>query len=393
MGTLSAAEVRAALDDLLPRRTASTRLTSMGAGSDDLQSGRDYLAAMAPGGWAVPSWPADQGGRGADADDAATIGSVMREYVVPDLYPFAIGLGMVGPALLAHGTPEQQQRYLLAIADGSEIWCQMFSEPDAGSDLANVGTRAERDGDEWVVSGQKVWTSRAMWARWGILLARTDPTVPKHRGMSMFVVDMEADGVEVRPLRQMNGDQHFSEVFLHEARVGDADRVGDVAEGWSVAMTILAHERAGVSRGGGDGEARGARLPGWIDDLRAQGVLGDALNRQRVVAVHIADQTSKYTARRAAAASRPGPAGSGQKLRGSQGYQARAYTVTDLQGAEGMLTSSHGHIELMTAPSMSIRGGTDEIQRNILGERVLGLPGEPRVDRDVAWSESRKGVI
>ena len=273
MGALSAAEVRGALDDLLPRRTATTRLSSMGAGSDDLQSGRDHLAAMAPGGWAVPAWPADLGGRGADADDAATIGSVMREYVVPDLYPFAIGLGMVGPALLAHGTAEQRRQYLPSIADGSEIWCQMFSEPDAGSDLANVATRAERDGEEWLVSGQKVWTSRAMWARWGICLARTDPSVPKHRGMTMFVVDMTAAGVEVRPLRQMNGDEHFSEVFIHEARVGDADRVGDTAEGWAVAMTILAHERAGVSRGGGDGEARGAHLPGWIDDLRGQGVL------------------------------------------------------------------------------------------------------------------------
>ena len=391
-------DVRAALDGLLERRTDQTRLTSMGAGSDDLDDGRAYLAATVEGGWHVPTWPADHGGRDASVAENQLIGSVLREYVVPDLYPFAIGLGMVGPALLAHGTAQQQQRWLRPIASGAEIWCQMFSEPEAGSDLANVALSAERDGDEWRVGGQKTWTSRAMWAEWGICLARTDPAQPKHKGLTMFVVAMDAPGVDVRPLRQMNNDAHFSEVFIDGAEVPDAWRVGDVGEGWRVAMTILSHERAGAgSRGGGDGAKRGARVPTWIADLAALGALDDKVRRDEAMSIYAADMASRWTAQRAADEARsggsPGPAGSGAKLRTVSSYKRRAYLANRSAGAAGMLENGHGYIETVTAPSMSIRGGTDEIQRNILGERVLGLPGEPRLDRDVPWRESRKGLL
>ena len=369
----------------------------MGAGSDDLDDGRAYLAATVDGGWHVPGWPAEHGGRGADAAEEATVATVLREYVVPDLYPFAIGIGMVGPALLAHGTEEQQTRWLRPIAAGTEIWCQMFSEPEAGSDLANVGLRAERDGDEWLLTGQKTWTSRAMWAEWGICLARTAPDQPKHKGLTMFATRMDAPGVEVRPLGQMNGDTHFSEVFVDGARVPDTQRVGDVGEGWRVAMTILAHERAGGgSRGGGGDGAGEARLPTWIADLEPSGAWTDPVRRDTIADVHAADQVAKWTARRAADEAKggtPSPAGSGAKLRTVRSYKGRAYTTNRAVGPAGMLTDGHGYIETITAPSMSIRGGTDEIQRNILGERVLGLPGEPRLDRDIPWSESRKGVI
>jgi alkylation response protein AidB-like acyl-CoA dehydrogenase len=395
--------IRAELDAAgLARRQPDQRMTTMGAGSDDLESGRAYLAACVGGGWALPTWPAEFGGRGADAAEAAAIGRVQREYAVPDLYPYSIGLGMAGPTLLSHGTPEQQQRWLRPIADGSEIWCQMFSEPEAGSDLANVALRAERDGDEWRLSGQKVWTSRAMWAVWGLCLARTDPEVPKHKGLTMFAVDMAAPGVEVRPLVQMNGDKHFSEVFLDGARVPDTWRIGDVGAGWSVAMTVLAHERAlaGESRGGGDGQARGQRLPRWLADVAALGVLdgpGPAVWRDRAMRAMLASEAARLTAARSAAEARsgkaPGPAGSGAKLRKVAQYKAQAYLAKDAHGATGMLDDHEGQVEFMTAPSMSIRGGTDEIQRNILGERVLGLPGEPRVDRDVPWSRARKGVL
>ncbi len=390
--------IRAALDALLERRTAHTRLTTMGAGSDDLDDGRNYLAATVSGGWHVPTWPTQYGGRDASPQENALIGRVLREYVVPDLYPFAIGLGMVGPALLAHGTDTQRDDWLHDIASGTEIWCQMFSEPDAGSDLANVSMRAVRDGDEWVLEGQKTWTSRAMWASWGICLARTDPEQPKHKGLTMFALRMDQPGVDVRPLGQMNGDTHFSEVFVEGARVTDAWRVGDIGEGWRVAMTILAHERAGgAGRGGGDGAARAARLPTWIADLVELGVTDDSVLRDTIMAQHAVDQASRWTGQRAADQARsgsgPGPAGSGAKVRSVVSYKGHAYTTNRAAGAHGMLTEGLGYIETITAPSMSIRGGTDEIQRNILGERVLGLPGEPRLDRDVPWSESRRGVL
>jgi alkylation response protein AidB-like acyl-CoA dehydrogenase len=316
MADLTEDEVRAALDAILEPRTAETRLTTLGAGSDDLDDGRNYLAATVGGGWHVPSWPSQHGGRDASPRDNSLIGRVLREYVVPDLYPFAIGLGMVGPALLAHGTTAQQDKWLHDIASGTEIWCQMFSEPDAGSDLANVSTRAQRDGDEWILAGQKTWTSRAMWASWGICLARTDPDQPKHKGLTMFAVQMDQPGVEVRPLGQMNGDTHFSEVFVEGARVPDEWRVGDIGEGWRVAMTILAHERAGGgSRGGGDGKARTARLPTWIADLVPHGALEDPVRRNEIMALHAHDQSARWTGQRAADEARsgggPGPAGSG----------------------------------------------------------------------------------
>jgi alkylation response protein AidB-like acyl-CoA dehydrogenase len=388
-------EVRHALSQVLEPRRAEDRMTTMGAGSDDLEPGRRYLASTVEGGWAVPAWPTEHGGRDADPDEVQVVNRVLREFAVPDLYAYMIGLGMCGPALLAHGNEDQQRRWLRPIASGAEIWCQMFSEPEAGSDLANLALRAERDGDEWVLDGQKVWTSRAVWAQWGLCLARTDPEVPKHNGLTMFGVDMHAPGVEVRPLLQMNGDGHFSEVFLSGARVPDEWRIGDVGAGWKVAMTVLAHERAaaGTNRGGGDGGSRGARQPGWIRDLLSRAALADPVSRQRAMRLHARDAAAGWQAERASAARQPGPAGSGSKLHKTASFVGRTRMVKDSYGAQAMLTDHDGHVEFMTGPSMAIRGGTDEIQRNILGERVLGLPSEPRVDRDIPWSRARKGEL
>ncbi len=387
-------EIRTALDLMIGRRTADTRLTTMGAGSDALEPGRRWLAGAVEGGWARPTWPTRYGGRDASAEEDAVIGRVLREYAIPDMYAYMIGLGMVGPALLAHGTDAQRDRWLRPIASGEEIWCQMFSEPEAGSDLANVGLRAAADGEDWILAGQKVWTSRAMWAAWGMVLARTDPEAPKHKGLTMFAIPMDTPGVEVRPLVQMNGDEHFSEVFMEECRVPDSGRVGDVGEGWRVAMTILAHERAGGSRGGRDGKAKKSLVPRWLHDAISDGHTADPVWLGRAMEAHSFDQVASWTDQRAAAAAgSPGPAGSGNKLRSVRTYKQRAWLTTEAQGPHGMLTDTHGHIELMTAPSMSIRGGTDEIQRNIVGERVLGLAGEPRLDRDVPWKNSRKGLI
>ena len=394
-GALTSEAIHAALNALLDRRDPDVSGTVLGAGSDDLEGGRRFLDVLVDGGWMVPSWPIRHGGRGAGAAEAARIGAAMGAYDVADLYPYGVGLNLVGPVLLERGSSDQQERWLRPIADGSEIWCQMFSEPDAGSDLANAGMRAERDGDEWILNGSKVWTSRGTYARWGMCLARTDVSLAKHRGLTMFAVDMTAPGVEIRPLEQINGDRHFTEVFVSDVRVADADRIGDLGAGWGLTVETLAHERAtigGRAFGGGDDEAHG--LPSWMEDWRAAGHLVDAVARQRAVRAFILHRVNQLTVARAAAAlvegEAPGPSGSGAKLRSVAAFKARAYLGKDLSGPAGMLSEADGHLEFLTAPSMSIRGGTDEVQRNIVGERILGLPGEPRVDKDTAYADLKK---
>ena len=383
------AEVGAALSGL-----GAVRSSRMGAGNDDIEEPRRYLSALAAGGWVVPSWPAEFGGRGASPAEAELVRAVLAGLPRPDLYPFQVGIDLVGPTLLVHGTAEQKQRWLRPIADGSEIWCQMFSEPSAGSDVANVATRARRDGDGWLLTGQKVWTSRGAYSAWGLVLARTDPSVPKHKGLTVFAVRMDVPGVTVRPLRQMNGDQHFSEVFLEDARVSDADRVGAVGEGWRVALTVLANERTGLKDDTGSAPAV-ADPPEWLTDLAAAGALRDEVLRERAMRVFVDECVVRLMQARSAASSRagnpPGPDGSGQKLRAAAVFKQRAQLVKDALGLAGLLSSTPGNVEFLTAPSMSIRGGTDEIQRTIIGERVLGLEREPRVDKDKPWQQSRAG--
>jgi alkylation response protein AidB-like acyl-CoA dehydrogenase len=385
-------EVREQLASRLVRRTGDEPPgTVLGAGTDDLEAGRTYLRALADGGWAVPTWPVEHGGLGANGEQLAIVQQEMARFVVPDLYPFLVGLALVGPTLLEHGSDEQRARWLPRVKTGDEIWCQLFSEPDAGSDLAGLSTRAIRDGDDWVVDGQKVWTSRGHYARWGLLLARSDPTVPKHAGITVFGLDLRAPGVEVRPLRQMNGDTHFTEVFLTGVRVSDRDRIGAVGGGWAVALTTLAHERGGVG-----GSAGGS----WLDEnrlvalARACGLDHDPLVRQRLARVIVELRVASLTMRRARAsvrAGRPGPEGSGLKLRSSAAFRDFTNAAMAVLGSHAVAgpgaTDGEWQTLFLTAPSLSIRGGTDEIQRNIVGEHVLGLPSEPRVDRDLPFDQ------
>jgi len=391
---LTSERIHNALDELLERRAPDAKSTVLGAGNDDLDAGRLFLSTLVEGGWFVPIWPARYGGRDADNAEASRIAAALAEYDVADLYPYGVGLNLVGPILLNCGTPGQQDRWLRPIADGSEIWCQMFSEPDAGSDLANAGMRAERDGDEWILNGSKVWTSRGAYARWGMCLARTDASVAKHRGLTMFAVDMTAPGVEVRPLEQINGDRHFTEVFVADVRVPDVHRIGDLGAGWGLTVEMLAHERAtigGRTFGGGDDEEFG--LPSWLETWRDNGLLADPVARQRAMQAYALYRVNQWTVARTVAiagGNTPGPEGSGAKLRSVAAFKSRAYLGKDLLGPRGMLSEGPGHLEFLTAPSMSIRGGTDEVQRNIVGERVLGLPSEPRVDKDVPFAELRK---
>ncbi len=396
-GTGSGRDLAAAMEARLERRTPGDTPTSvLGAGSDDIGAGRDYLRSLSDTGWVVPSWPCEYGGMGLAPDDAAIVRSELARFRSPDLYPFLVGLALVGPTLIAHGTPEQCARRLPSIADGSEIWCQMFSEPDAGSDLANLSTRARWSGDRWLVSGAKLWTSRAHYSRRGLLLARHDSSVPKHQGITAFGIDMDAPGIVVRPLEQMNGDAHFAEVFLDDVPVEDADRIGEIGDGWRVGLTTLAHERGGGTAGGG------SLLD--IDRLlllvRARGLAEDPVMRDAFVRAWVDARALALTARRAGdaimAGRSPGPEGSGMKLRGSDAFRHYVDVAMRALGPDGIAVEpacdgasekSEWQTLFLTAPSLAIRGGTDEIQRNIVGERVLGLPSERRVDRDLPYEE------
>ena len=319
--------------------------------------------------------------------------------------PRGIGHGMAAPTIVAHGTPDQRQRWLRPLFSGEEVWCQLFSEPGSGSDVASLATTAVRDGDEWIVNGQKVWTSLAHHARWGLLFARTDPDVEKHKGLSYFVIDMHQPGVDVRPLRQMTGQAEFNEVFFTDARVPDSYRLAEVGQGWAVALTTLMNERVSI---GGTVPPKGS---GPIADALAiwrERKLGDAVQRDQLARLWIEAEVGRLTNWRAAqmrSVGTPGPEGSVGKL-----FQAEFNTritsfCIDILGASGMLYPEPGGYEMnrsrgmtyesyqarfLRARANSIEGGTSEIMRNILGERMLGLPGEPRADKGVAYRDLLK---
>jgi alkylation response protein AidB-like acyl-CoA dehydrogenase len=306
-----------------------------------------------------------------------------------------VGVDLVGPALMRWGTEEQKTRFLRGIARHEEIWCQLFSEPGAGSDLAGLATRAVRDGDGWLLNGQKVWTSLGDVATFGILLARTDPEAPKHRGISAFILPMATPGVTVRPLRQLTGDAEFCEVFLDDVIIEDSLRLGPVDEGWRVATSVLMNERKAVS-------GSGAALPGTVTGrsvaalIKRHAPVTDPTMRQRLAQAYIEDRLVSFTNQRAAARRRagqpPGPEGSVSKLFFSEHTQRVQTLALDLEGLFGQAWPEQDRWLQGTAwsflrvRSKTIAGGTSEIQRNILGERILGLPKDGEVDRDVPWS-------
>ena len=387
---------------------------------------RGWWSDLAADGWAFPTWPAGLGGRGLDPSDA---GMVAEELVSAGALgaPTGVAAWMGGPAVLEYGTDEQRQRLVPKVADGTELWCQLFSEPAAGSDLAGVRTRARRDGDEWVVEGQKIWTSTATVAERGILLARTDWDVPKHWGLTFFVLGLDQPGVEIRPIRQMNGESHFNEVFLDGARVSDRDRLGDEGAGWPVALSVLGYERtmaaAGTMRPGPDaGERAGhldrpvgevkeslARLvsiepafpigsaPELIALARDQGRSADPVLRQDLARLWSLGECSRLTALRTRAAAEagraPGPGSSVGYLAGVLRARQGRDLAFDILGPGGTLSGDSapaaGEPAQMGLSSLAhgIQGGSEQIQRNIMGERILGLPREPQVDRDVPFRE------
>lgn len=359
------------------------------------QACRDWQRVLFDNGWAGITWPKEYGGRGASAIQAAIFGEEMAQYDV-SVGTFAVSIGMVGPTLIAHGTPEQQKKHLEPILKGEEVWCQLFSEPGSGSDLASLGTRAVRDGDDWVVNGQKVWTSMGQFADYAILLARTDTDVPKHAGITYFILDMKAPGIDVRPITQITGIQHFNETFLTDVRIPNANVVGQVNGGWAVAQTTLANERNFIGSGGS------WNVGDIINLAREYGRIDDSQVRQAIAKAHTREECLKYLGYRMRTAMSqrrmPGPEMLTMKLAYANHWRLTAATAMEILGADGTLWGDDAHDDnrwaqhLLSQFAIRIGGGTDEIQHNIIAERGLGLPREPQPDKDLPWrSQSRVG--
>jgi hypothetical protein len=366
-----------------------------------IRAAKAWQATKFDAGWACLTWPKEYGGQ-----DLGRMEQVIwnqeegRFETPPNIY--AIGHGMLGPTILAHGTPEQKKRFVPEMARGQVVWCQLFSEPAAGSDLAGLRTSAVRDGDGWRLRGQKIWSTLAHFSDFGMIVTRTDPDAAKHAGLTYFVVDMHAPGIEVRPIRQINGASGFNEVFLNDVRVPDANRLGAVGDGWRVALTTLMNERVAIGAGTGSGRvrdlfrlAREARIGG------RPAIESDAV-RQRLADFYIRMKGLQYTGYRTLSAisrgATPGPEGSIGKAVGAPLAHEMASFALELQGAMGAIADPDlapqdalWQEAYLAAPGLRIAGGTDEILRNIIAERVLGLPPEIRVDKDRPFREIPAG--
>lgn len=387
----------------------------------------EWWRLLADSGWGYPTWPSKWFGRDAKPAEARAIRQVFAERNILGP-PSGIGPFLAAPTLFAHGTEDQLARYMPGIAYGTEIWCQLFSEPGAGSDLASLATRAERDGDEYRVNGQKVWNTNAQYAKYAILVARTDPDQPKHKGLSYFAFDMTQPGVEVRPLKEMTGASTFNEVFMSDARVNADDMIGQPGEGWRVTMTTLSNERDSnnPASGGGGGSFVGAppldettaqaleppvnetpdgfelalsggarHLP--FDTYRDFSRADDPVARDSLTQLHVLNEVMRFSNLRARSRARsgqgPGPESSTGKLMGTKAGRLMRELGLMMQGPYGQLVDEdapyRGALQAygLFVPASSIAGGSDEVQRNIIGERILGLPKEPDLSRDLPWRD------
>jgi alkylation response protein AidB-like acyl-CoA dehydrogenase len=336
---------------------------------------RDWQRRLYDAGWAAPAWPSEYGGRGASLTESAIYFEELGRARVP-LPANVLGLLLGGPTLMVWGTPEQKERYLSPILSAEEIWCQGFSEPDAGSDLASLKTRAVHDGDEWVVTGQKVWTSGAQYSKWCMLVARSDGEAAKHKGLTYFLMDMEQEAVQVRPLRQITGEAEFNELFIEEARIPDANVVGGEGNGWKVALTTLMNERAGL------GFLLQVRLRQLLDDTllaaRERGLLANALYADALADLHIRCEQIRLLAWKGLTDieryGQPGPEGSLVKWLWSDTNQRLTQLAAEIVGPQALTDGTSWSYELLRARGNTIEGGTTEVLKNIVAERVLGLP-------------------
>jgi alkylation response protein AidB-like acyl-CoA dehydrogenase len=387
------ARARAFLEAHAHRRAEMTDTPML----DDRGVAMAFQRALYDAGLAGLTVPTEYGGQGLTPTHLEWLNDEAAGYYLP-IGIFTITIGMCVPVLLLHGTEEQRRTHIANMLQGHEIWCQMFSEPNAGSDVAAAQMRAERDGDEWVLNGQKVWTSGAHYARYGMCIARTDPDVPKHRGLSMFIVPMDAPGVTVRPLVQATGDAGFNEVFCDDVRIAVENLIGDLGRGWHVTLSMLMNER--VALGASGNSLVSGRTEVVLEAARQLGRTADPLVRQALADLYTREEIQRYLALRVRAGQQagraPGPEGSVAKLAGSELVRRAASVHLDLFGPGGTAWMVDADLEpkaartFVFAPSFSIAGGTSEVQRNILGERVLGLPKEPDVDKDVPFRQVLK---
>ena len=366
--------------------------------SDFLARAKAWQKLKQENGWACLNWPKAFGGRGATPMEMIVWNQEEARYNVPT-QPFAIGLGMCGPVVMGFAGDEQQAAYLPKMASGEDIWCQLFSEPAGGSDVANLRTRAVQDGDEWVINGQKIWTSGAQYCDYGILLTRTDPSVPKHQGLTMFIVNMKAPGVEIRPIKQASGKSGFNEVYFTDVRIKDDHRLGAVGDGWKVSIVTLMNERLAVgSASGPDAKEMLALAQSLeVDDRPA---LENKAVRDRIATWHCEQSGLHFTKLRVQSAmsrgETPGPENSITKIVSANKLQGIGSYGMDLMDMGGILVDQDGQDDSfygawLSAPGLRIAGGTDEILRNIIAERVLGLPGDVRVDKSIPFTEVPQG--
>jgi alkylation response protein AidB-like acyl-CoA dehydrogenase len=368
--------------------------------AEALKRAKAWQAKKADGGWACLHWPKEYGGRGATPIQRVIWEQEESRFAVPRGF-FEIGLGMCGPTMMTWATEEQKKRYLPKMLRGEEIWCQLFSEPAAGSDVAGLRTRCERDGDDWIINGQKVWTSGAHYSDFGIIVTRSDPTVPKHKGLTFFFVDMKSPGVEVRPIKQISGTSNFNEVYFTDVRIPDSQRLGKIGQGWEVSVSVLMNERLAVGDAPGPGFDEAFALAREVE-LESGPAIKDSSVRQKLADWYVQSRGLKYTKfRTITALSRgaiPGPEASITKLVSASNLQNIASFGMDLQDMGGSLmeqdvapANAIFQQALLYSPGLRIAGGTDEILRNIIAERVLGLPADVRVDKDVPFNKLPTG--
>jgi alkylation response protein AidB-like acyl-CoA dehydrogenase len=362
---------------------------------------KDWQKKKYDAGWAGLTWPKEYGGRGASAiENVIWKQEESKVHTPPEIY--GIGLGMCGPTLMAHGTEEQKKRWLPDMLMGQEVWCQLFSEPAAGSDLAGLRSTAVRDGDDWVINGQKIWTTGAQICEWGILVVRSDPNAAKHAGLTYFVVNMKAPGVEIRPITQINGGQGFNEVFFTDVRIPDSDRIGEVGDGWRVAITTLMNERASIGGGGGAGNSSDLLRLAREVEINGRPAIEDPSIRQQIARFYIRAKGLQFTGNRTLTAlsrgQTPGPESSLGKLVGGVLVQDMSEFGIELAGMAGAVDDATFSADgaawqerFLSIPGLRIAGGTDEVLRNIISERVLGLPPEVRVDKGIAFKDIPTG--